>query len=131
MKPLGQIQAAERMVHANSYSTKMANALLTITKPELLVKPEKHGHTTPGTTAKIELLQSEADALLADLKKVEESYATQALDLTLALGYIERVVNNRNVEKYLTKNHGDILNEFRRQLDDGSRLRASPATRNQ
>lgn len=131
MKPLGQIEAAERMVHANSYSTKMANALLTITKPELLVKPEKHGRSTPGTTAKIELLQSEADALLADLKQVEESYATQALDLTLALGYIERVVGNRNVEKYLTKNHADIFNEFRKQLDESSSQATLPATRAQ
>ena len=41
MKPLGQIQAAERMIHTNSYSTSMAKALLTITKPELLANPEK------------------------------------------------------------------------------------------
>jgi RepB plasmid partitioning protein/ParB-like nuclease domain len=41
MKPIGQIQAAERMIHANAYSTRMAKALLTITKPELLATPEK------------------------------------------------------------------------------------------
>jgi hypothetical protein len=41
MKPIGQIQAAERMIHANDYSGKMAKALLTITKPELITNPEK------------------------------------------------------------------------------------------
>jgi hypothetical protein len=82
-KPIGQIQAAERMIHANAYSTRMAKALLTITKPELLVTPEKVSRSSPGSGAKLEVLQQESEALLIDLKKVEESYATQALDLTL------------------------------------------------
>jgi ParB-like chromosome segregation protein Spo0J len=114
MKPLGQIEAAERMIHANNYSTKMAKALLTITKPELLVAPEKISRSSPGTNAKIEALQRESEALLTDLKQVEESYATQALDLTLALGYIERLIGNTKVERYLAKHHGEILNEFKK-----------------
>lgn len=118
MKPLGQIQAAERMIHANNYSTKMAKALLTITKPELLMSPEKISRSSPGTNAKIEALQRESEALLTDLKQVEESYATQALDLTLALGYIERLVSNTKVEKYLTKHHGEILNEFKKLMGE-------------
>lgn len=130
MKPLGQIQAAERMIHANNYSTKMANALLTITKPELLVNPQKQGRKSPGTDAKLELMQGEAETLLSDLKKVEDSYATQALDLTLTLGYIERLLANKSIEKYLTKHHSEILNEFRRQLkektDEMSRADLSP-----
>lgn len=130
MKPLGQIQAAERMIHANNYSTKMANALLTITKPELLASPQKKCRKSPGTDAKLDLLQGEADTLLADLKNVEDSYATQALDLTLNLGYIDRLLANKNIEKYLIKHHSDILNEFRRQLkeptDEISRSTTSP-----
>ena len=118
MRPLGQIQAAERMIHANNYSTKMAKALLTITKPELLLNQEKTSRSSPGTSAKIEALQRESDSLLTDLKQVEESYATQALDLTLALGYIERLVSNTKVEKYLAKHHGEILNEFKKLMGE-------------
>ena len=118
MKPLGQIQAAERMIHANNYSTKMAKALLTITKPELLLNQEKTSRSSPGSNAKIEALQRESDSLLTDLKQVEESYATQALDLTLALGYIERLDSNTKVEKYLAKHHGEILNEFKKLMGE-------------
>ena len=57
-----------------------------------------------------------SEALLTDLKQVEESYATQALDLTLTLGYVERLVSNSKVEKYLTKHHSDILNEFKKSI---------------
>jgi len=118
MKPLGQIQAAERMVTANNYSIKMANALLTITKPDLLMNPNKSARARPGTNAKLELLQNEADTLMADLKKVEDSYATQALDLTLTLGYIERLLGNKDVEKYLTRHHPEILSELRKQVKE-------------
>jgi hypothetical protein len=118
MKPLGQIQAAERMITANNYSTRMAKALLTITKSELLLNPEKPSRSSPGTTAKLELLQSEAETLLADLKKVEDSYATQALDLTLALGYIERLISNKNVQRYLEKHHAELLSEFKKQIKE-------------
>jgi hypothetical protein len=116
MKPIGQIQAAERMVHANSYSTSMAKALLTITKPELLASPAKVSHNSPGSNAKMELLQQESDTLLVDLKKVEQSYATQALDLTLGLGYLERLLANIQVERYLAKNHIELLHEFKKLL---------------
>ncbi len=83
-----------------------------------LVNPEKPGRSSPGTTAKLELLQSEAETLLGDLKKVEDSYATQALDLTLALGYIERLISNKNVDRYLAKHHSEILSEFKKQIDE-------------
>jgi RepB plasmid partitioning protein/ParB-like nuclease domain len=120
MKPIGQIQAAERMIHANNYSTKMAKALLTITKPELIANPDKVSRASPGSSAKLEVLQQESDALLADLKHVEESYATQALDLTLGLGYIERLTGNPRVEKYLAKHHSELLNEFQKLLGERS-----------
>ncbi|MGD0905107.1 MAG: plasmid partitioning protein RepB C-terminal domain-containing protein [Terracidiphilus sp.] len=118
MNPLGQIQAAERMIHANAYSTRMAKALLTITKPELLANPEKASRSSPGSGAKLEVLQQESEALLTDLKQVEESYATQALDLTLGLGYVERLLANPRVAKYLAKHHAELLNEFTKLLGE-------------
>jgi ParB-like chromosome segregation protein Spo0J len=118
MKPLGQIEAAERMIHANNYSTRIAKALLAITKSELLVNAEKISRSSPGANAKIEALQRESEALLTDLKQVEESYATQALDLTLALGYTERLISNIKVEKYLAKHHSEILNEFKKLMSE-------------
>ena len=118
MIPLGQIQAAERMIHANNYSATMAKTLLTITKPELMVSPAKIIRSSPGSAAKLSLLQEESDMLLADVKKVEETYATQALDLTLSIGYIEHLLASPRVQKYLTKHHPDILNEFRKMLDE-------------
>lgn len=126
MKPLGQIEAAERMIHANCYSGKMARALFTITKPELILRPAKTNRASPGTSAKLALLREEADTLLIDVKQVEDTYAAQALDLTLSLGYVEHLLSNTKIEKYLTKHHLDILGEFRKQIDEKTEEMSRP-----
>jgi hypothetical protein len=118
MKPIGQIQAAERMIHSNNFSSKMAKALLTITKPELVVSPEKVTRSRPGTNAKLEVLQRESEVLLTDLKRVEESYATHALDLTIGLGYVERLLANQHVEKYMAKHHVELRNELNKLVKE-------------
>ena len=49
---------------------------------------------------------------------MEESYATHALDLTIGLGYVERLLDNPRVAKYLTKHHVELANEFRKLLGE-------------
>lgn len=44
--------------------------------------------------------------------QIRSEARTQALDLTIALGYIERLLANTHVEKYLAKHHVELLNEF-------------------
>lgn len=63
------------------------------------------GRSKPGTSAKIEALRRESEVLLTDLKLVEESYATQALDLTIGLGYVERLLANEHIERYRSSLH--------------------------
>ena len=39
---------------------------------------------------------------------------TQALDLTIGLGYVERLLANSHIEKYMAKHHIELLNEFKK-----------------
>jgi hypothetical protein len=64
-----------------------------------------------------------------DLKKVEESYATQALDLTLGLGYVERLLANPRIAKYLAKHHAELLNEFTKLLGEKAEEMSRTITR--
>lgn len=126
MKPLGQIEAAERMIQANCFTGKMSRALFTITKPELIVQSTKSSRATPGSSAKLALLRQEADSLLVDVKQVEETYAATALDLTLSLGYVEHLLSNPKIEKYLTKHHPDILSEFKKRIEEKAEEMSRP-----
>jgi hypothetical protein len=60
-------------------------------------------------------------------------YAEQALDLTLGLGYVERLLANSHIAKYLAKHHAELLNEFtkllREKVEEMSRTITRPAGR--
>ena len=82
------------------------------TPKDELVKPEepkkKHGMTRE-EIAKMEL---EMETIERDLKAVEASYGENMLNLTVARGYIKRLLENVKVVKFLSGNYREILSEF-------------------
>ena len=52
------------------------------------------------------------EALEHDLKAVEESYGENMLNLTLARGYVKKLVDNAKVVRFLNTNYPDIFSEF-------------------
>jgi hypothetical protein len=123
MKPIRQIEAAEHMVAGGTYTIPFAKALLAVTKPEMLeVDPANSSKKLEATSlAARSMLEEENDFLLKDLKLVEESYGTDVLALTVSCGYIERLLKNPKIERYLNRNHMDILQTLQQLLSDTGR----------
>ena len=125
MKPIRQIQAAEHMIASGTFSARFAKALLAVTRPELLSE-------SPSTVRKFDLssqgaiamLEQESESLVRDLKAAEASYGTDILTLTVACGYIERLLSNVRVEKHLSKHHAEILGALRTLLAEVKPKRA-------
>jgi ParB-like chromosome segregation protein Spo0J len=107
-----QIEIAELMVSANNYTKSYAEALVLGTRRDELVKPEepkrKHGMTRE-EIAKMEL---EMEAIERDVKTVEGAYGENMLNLTVARGYIKRLLENAKVVRFLTASYRDIFTEF-------------------
>jgi hypothetical protein len=121
MKPIRQIEAAEHMVAGGTYTIPFAKALLAVTKPEMLEGPAASSRKLHATSiAARSMLEEENDFLLRDLKSVEESYGTDVLTLTVTCGYLDRLLKNAMVERYLAKNHTDILHALQKMLTDGA-----------
>jgi hypothetical protein len=120
MKPIRQIEASEQMHAAGTYSVRFAQALLEVTRSEFLVATTLTRKPTIEATSRAAqaMLEQETDLLIRELKAVEESYGTDMLTLSIACGYIERLVANSRVEKHLEKHHPDILGELRTLLMD-------------
>jgi RepB plasmid partitioning protein/ParB-like nuclease domain len=118
MKPIRQIEAAEQMHATGTYSVRFAQALLEVTRPELLVETNVKRKPTIEATSRAAqaMLEQETDLLIRELKAVEESYGTDMLTLSIACGYIDRILANSCVEKHLEKYHPDILGELRALL---------------
>ena len=49
------------------------------------------------------------ESLERDLKAVEESYGENMLNLTLARGYIKKLIDNAKVVRFLNANYPDIF----------------------
>jgi RepB plasmid partitioning protein/ParB/Sulfiredoxin domain len=117
MKPVRQIYAVEMMIASNNYSTRFARGLLAVTKPEGLVAPEDTYKRSRGTMARQRaVMEQGSDALIEDFKVVEKSYTSDLLSLTIAAGYLTRMLQNARIERHLLKLHPDILNAIQEIL---------------
>ena len=116
MKPLRQIEAAEHMCASATFTVDFAKALLIATKPELLLNRRSRRKLKGDSAAVREMFEAETDSLVRDLKAVEESYGKDILTLKIACAYIERLLANSAIERYLQKNQAEILNTLRNLL---------------
>jgi len=116
MKAVRQIEAAEHMIASVTYTVPFAKALLAVTKPELLNVSVSQRRLQATSTAAQSMLQEENESLLKDLKAVEESYGSDILTLTVSCGYINRLLQNPKIERYLTRHQPDTLQALQKLL---------------
>jgi len=107
-----QIEIAELMVSANNFTAGYAEALTLGTSKDQLTNPEEPKQKKGLSPEEIGRMEQEMEALEHDLKAVEESYGENMLNLTLARGYVKKLVDNVKVVKFLNANYPDIFSEF-------------------
>jgi hypothetical protein len=107
-----QIEIAELMVSANNFTAGYAEALTLGTPKDQLTNPEEPKRKEGLSPEEIGRMEEEMEALEHDLKAVEESYGENMLNLTLARGYVKKLVDNAKVVRFLNTNHPDIFSEF-------------------
>jgi hypothetical protein len=130
MKPTRQVEVAELMTAARNYSVSFMKALLAGTPASLLTEPDRPRPKVGLSAEQKSMIEHETDVLLRDLKSVEDTYGTEILDFTLAYRYIERIVRNERVQRYLSKHHAELLYELTALLHEVACERASTTARN-
>ncbi len=73
------------------------------------MKPKKLGGVTPEQMARME---REMESLQGQYRLVETSYGRDVLNLTLAKGYLKKLLENGKVTRYLQQLHPEILEQF-------------------
>ena len=109
---LRQIEIAELMVSANNFAIGYAEALVLGTPKDQLANPDEPKKREGMSPEDIPRMEQEMESLEHDLKAVEETYGENMLNLTLARGYIKKLLDNAKVVRFLNTNHSDILSEF-------------------
>lgn len=130
MKPLRQIQAAELMVAANNYTVAYTEAILTATDADDLVDPALKKEPAGVTREQVERMKSEMASLQKNIKLIEGTVGPDHLRLVVAGRYVERLLANKRLVRYLEKHHKEILGELRQIVAGLAKPGAPPETGN-
>ena len=62
-------------------------------------------------------MANEIKALEKDFAVLDDSYGRNVVDLTLARGYLMKLLDNRKVVRFLAQRYPEILAEFQRIVE--------------
>ncbi|MDX3809864.1 MAG: plasmid partitioning protein RepB C-terminal domain-containing protein [Bosea sp. (in: a-proteobacteria)] len=116
MTAVRQIEAADLMIGQNNFTVMFARALRAATSENQLVAVRKGkggGAPTP-SSQQIARMERELAALQTQVKSVEETYGIDNLHLTVARGYIAKLLANNRVARWLATHQQDYLSEFQK-----------------
>jgi ParB-like chromosome segregation protein Spo0J len=128
MKAMRQIEVAELLISAGNFTSAYAKALLAATRQIDLVNPDKPKKVGGMTSEQMARMEREMASLTQDFKAIEASYGDDMLHLVIASGYLARLVNNDEIERYLRSRHPEILDEFRAIISAASLDRSVAAS---
>lgn len=117
VKPLRQIEMAEIMVAAGTYSATYARALVMTTTRDQLVKPEsskKIPGINPDDLARVE---HEVQVQERGFRMLDETYNEHVMALTIARGYLRPILENGRLVRFLAQNFREFLTEFQRIVE--------------
>ena len=117
LKPVRQIDVARLMMSAMKFSRRFARALLNGTREELLVPPTK-SQPRATTGAQQSIMEQETDELLKHVDSIKANYGNDVLDLTASCKYVQRLLANTQVHRYLAKHHEEHLTALEQLLAD-------------
>lgn len=118
MMPLRQIEAAELMLGQGNFTAVFARALLVATPENQLVPVARSKPKDQAVVSEqIARMEKELVGLQSQIKSVEETYGIDNLHLTLAKGYVGKLLGNARVVRWLAQNHHEYLSEFQKVAD--------------
>lgn len=116
MVPLRQIEAAELMIGQNNFTVGFAKALLAATPDPQLIHPRRRPGRSDGqgiSRDDMARMERELASLQAQVRSFEENFGIDTLHLTVARGYLRKILGNPRIASWLEQNRGEYLGEFR------------------
>ncbi|WP_272950636.1 plasmid partitioning protein RepB C-terminal domain-containing protein, partial [Sinorhizobium meliloti] len=116
MNAVRQIEAADLMIGQHNFTLMFARAIRAATPHSQLVAAKKMtgaaASTPPGQ--QIARMERELAALQTQVKSVEETYGIDNLHLTVARGYVAKLLANTRITRWLSYHRQEYLGEFQK-----------------
>jgi ParB-like chromosome segregation protein Spo0J len=117
VKPERQIDIAEMMRQAGTYTGPYCQALVAATAKHQRVAAHKPPAKLAIKPADLARLQLEVESLQRDLQVYEEDYGRNFLRLVGVRGYLDRLLANERVARFLGARHAELLEGFRQIVE--------------
>jgi hypothetical protein len=132
MSAVRQIEASDLMIGQNNFSIMFARAIRAATPDYQLVAAKKgKGAAVPTPSGQqMARMERELAALQTQVASVEETYGIDNLHLTVARGYIAKLLANNRVVRWLATHQQDYLSEFQKiaEIDTLGPIAEAPDT---
>jgi hypothetical protein len=114
MTPIRQMEAADLMIGQNNFTAVFAQAILAATPEKQLGSPQKKRSDRPNvvTSEQMARMERELANLQTQVKSVEETYGLDNLHLTVAKGYVTKLLGNARIVRWLAQSRQEYLTEF-------------------
>ena len=112
--PMRQIEIAELMCDLNCFSGVYAHSLYTATPEDQRLAEFRQKKDDVVDANDRERLRREMQNLHRELKVVEETYSDNALNLVVAARYVQSLLENGRVLRYLTQHHAELVRELKK-----------------
>jgi len=127
MSPLRQIEAAELLINANNFSVSYASAILAGTPQTQLATPQTPKRLKGMTAEAIVRMERELSRLQEAISSIQDTYGQDHLHLTVVKGYLQKLISNDRVSRYLEQYQPELLVEFQKIADMTSTLPSEAA----
>lgn len=127
MAPVRQVEAADLLVGQKTFTTKFATAILAATPDAMLVDPRKRKPERKISAEQMGRMEREIARLQLQVSMVEETYGIDNLHLTVARGYVRKLLDNAGVVRWLSQHRQEYLTEFQAVAEIDSLMPAATA----
>lgn len=121
VKPMRQIEIAELMRSTGNYASPYCRALVATSAQDQFVDfVGRRKRTAPARPEELARIEHELKARERDFLLLDDTYARNVMDLTLAKTYIKKLLECSRVVRYLAQKQAELLSEFQQILDTSS-----------
>lgn len=111
MGPIRQIEAADLMIGQGNFSHKFARALLAAT-PEHALATVRRRQAPMSPKKRFAHMEQELSVVQSKIRLIEENFGHESLQLTVAKGYLARLLDSGRVVQWLAAHRPEYLQEF-------------------
>lgn len=107
-----QREFADLMIATGDYSFAYAQALLVATPPEMLLEPSKPKAPKMLKPEVVAQMEKEMETLERDFRVYQDTYGENTLSLSVVQRYVQRLLGNTTIKRFLNKNYPEIHEEL-------------------